>query len=168
MPTDTSEKGLETIVVQSLVNDAGYRQGEPGDFDREYAVDLAKLTEFVNETQPKAYEALSLGEDCPRRTKFLGRLQGEIAKRGVIDVLRLGVNDGPVALDLFYGTPSVGNLKAQELFTKNIFSVTRQLRYSQNETQLALDLVVFINGLPEPVLIFKLSTQTFLGRILLG
>lgn len=157
MPTDTSEKGLETIVVQSLVNDAGYRQGEPGDFDQEYAVDLAKLIEFVKDTQPKAYEALSLGEDCPRRTKFLGRLQGEIAKRGVIDVLRLGVNDGPVALDLFYGTPSAGNLKAQELFTKNIFSVTRQLRYSQNETQLALDLVVFINGLP--VITFELKNN---------
>jgi type I restriction enzyme R subunit len=156
-PTDTSEKGLETIIVQSLVDNAGYRQGDSRDFEREYAVDLAKLIEFVGDTQPKAYDALSLGEDCPRRTKFLGRLQGEIAKRGVIDVLRLGVNDGPVHLDLFYGTPSAGNLKAQELFTKNIFSVTRQLRYSRNETQLALDLAVFINGLP--VITFELKNN---------
>jgi type I restriction enzyme R subunit len=42
----------------------------------------------------------------------------------------------------------VRNAKARELFEQNIFSVTRQLRYSSNETQLALDLAVFINGLP--------------------
>src|SRR5208337_2733235 len=47
-----------------------------------------------------------------------------------------------------YGTPSPGNPKAAEQFAANIFSVTRQLRYSQDEGQLALDLCLFINGLP--------------------
>ena len=51
-------------------------------------------------------------------------------------------------MDLFYGTPSPGNAKAAEQFAANIFSVTRQLRYSKDETQLALDLCLFINGLP--------------------
>jgi type I restriction enzyme R subunit len=145
---DTSEKGLETIIVNSLVNESGYVQGDPKDYNREYAVDLTKLIDFIKQTQPKSYDALSLGEDCPRRVKFLHRLQGEIAKRGVIDVLRAGVSDGPVSLDLFYGTPSEGNTKARELHRKNIFSVTRQLHYSASDTQLSLDLVVFINGLP--------------------
>ncbi|HEX3048467.1 MAG TPA: type I restriction endonuclease [Bacillota bacterium] len=148
MSSDTSEKGLETIIVNSLINDSGYIQGDPKDFNREYAIDLPKLIEFVQKTQPKAYEALSLGEDSPRRTKFLHRLQGEIASRGVIDILRLGVGDGAVNLDLFYATPSGGNLKAQELYRQNIFSVTRQLHYSQTDTQLSLDIVLFINGLP--------------------
>ena len=49
---------------------------------------------------------------------------------------------------IFYGTPTPGNLTAQQLFKANIFSVTRQLRYSKDETQLALDLCLFINGLP--------------------
>ena len=34
------------------------------------------------------------------------------------------------------------------LYAANRFSVTRQLRYSRDETQLALDLGLFINGLP--------------------
>ncbi|MEX2552394.1 MAG: type I restriction endonuclease, partial [Actinomycetota bacterium] len=38
--------------------------------------------------------------------------------------------------------------KAHELYKANRFSVTRQLRYSRDETQLALDLGLFINGLP--------------------
>ena len=75
-------------------------------------------------------------------------MQGEISKRGTIDVLRNGLKHGPHHLDLFYGTPSPGNDKARVLYAANRFSVTRQLRYSRDETQLALDIGLFINGLP--------------------
>src|SRR3989337_2806721 len=157
MFTDMSEKGLETLIVNSLINDSGYVPGDPRDYDREHAIDLAKLIEFVKVTQPKAFEALSLGEDTPKRTKFLHRLQGEIARRGVIDVLRLGVSDGHVKLELFYGTPSEQNEKAKELYSQNIFSVTRQLQYSMDNTKLALDMSIFINGLP--VITFELKNK---------
>lgn len=157
MPSDTSEKGLESIIVASLVSEAGYLQGAARDYEREHAIDLSKLSSFIQNTQPKVFDALSLAQDSLRRTKLLHRLQGEIAKRGVIDILRLGIDDGPVHLDLFYGSPSAKNPKAQELFKKNIFSVTRQLRYSQNETMLSLDLAIFINGLP--VITFELKNK---------
>ena len=49
-------------------------------------------------------------------------------------------------MELFHGTPTPGNAKA--LFARNIFSVTRQLRYSKDDTRLALDLALFVNGLP--------------------
>jgi len=149
MPTtDTTEKGLETLIVESLVHDAGYVQGRSEDFDRDHAIDLAQLVKFIKATQPDAAQALGLDEDGPKRLQFLHRLQGEIARRGVIDVLRNGVKHGPITVDLFYGTPTPGNVKAEERFAANIFSVTRQLRYSKDETQLALDACLFINGLP--------------------
>lgn len=149
MPTtDTSEKGLESLIVESLVTGAGYVQGRSEDYDRDHAVDLAQLQAFVNATQPQTAEALELSQEGPKRMQFLHRLQGEIAKRGVIDVLRHGIKHGPIHLDLFYGTPTPGNVKAEERFAANVFSVTRQLRYSKDETQLALDLCIFINGLP--------------------
>jgi len=158
MPTtDTSEKGLETLIVESLVNQAGYVQGESTDYDRDHAVDLEQLVAFVRATQPNSAETSELRLDGPKRLQFLHRLQGEIAKRGVIDVLRDGVKHGPVSVDLFYGTPSPGNTKAEERFAANIFSVTRQLRYSKDETQLALDLGLFINGLP--VATFELKNR---------
>lgn len=53
-----------------------------------------------------------------------------------------------MTLDLFYLTPSEQNDKAKELYSKNIFSVIRQLMYSKDNTKLALDFVIFINGLP--------------------
>src|SRR5205807_6984115 len=78
----------------------------------------------------------------------LARMQGEITKRGTIDVLRHGLKHEQYHVDLFYGTPSAGNEKAKERYAANRFAVTRQLRYSRDETQLALDLGLFINGLP--------------------
>jgi type I restriction enzyme R subunit len=149
MPTtDTSEKGLETLIVESLVNEAGYQHGTNEDYDREHAVDLTRLLAFIQKTQPKTFEMLGLNEDGPKRTQLLHRLQGEVAKRGVIDVLRNGVKHGQASVELFYGTPTLGNKKAEELNAANIFSVTRQLRYSKDQTRLALDIAVFINGLP--------------------
>jgi type I restriction enzyme R subunit len=166
-PTDTSEKGLESIIVASLVEEAGYVQGDPQDYDREHAVDLAKLLQFLSATQPDTYEALGIDEEGPKRTQFLHRLQGEIAKRGVVDVLRGGIKHGPAHVDLFYGTPTPGNVKAAEHFVANIFSVTRQLRYSRNETALSLDMAVFINGLPIATfeLKNKLTKQTVLDAV---
>lgn len=146
--TDTSEAGLETTIVKSLIEEAGYQAGNSQDYDRAHAVDLAKLTAFIQSTQPAVAERLRLDVESPQRAQFLHRLQGEIARRGIIDVLRKGVKHGPDSITLFYGSPTPNNEKARELFEQNIFSVTRQLRYSSNEIQLALDMGVFINGLP--------------------
>jgi len=178
MPTtDTSEKALEAIIVAALTGQAeggapargrqrerqlpyggaGYVEGDPRDYDHAHALDWAKLLAFLRATQPKAVEQLALAEDGPRRLQFLARLQGEIARRGVVDVLRKGVKHGPASVELFYGTPSPGNARARELFDANLFSVTRQLRYSKDETQLALDLCLFINGLP--VATFELKNR---------
>ncbi|OPY17187.1 MAG: Type-1 restriction enzyme R protein [Syntrophus sp. PtaB.Bin075] len=166
-PTDTSEKGLESIIVASLVEEGGYVQGDPRDYDREHAVDLAKLQQFLSATQPDTCETLCIDEEGSKRTQFLHRLQGEIAKRGVVDVLRGGIKHGPAHVDLFYGKPTPGNVKAAERFAANIFSVTRQLRYSRVETALALDMAVFINGLP--IVTFelknKLTKQTVLDAV---
>ncbi|MGI9077686.1 MAG: type I restriction endonuclease subunit R [Gemmatimonadaceae bacterium] len=167
MKTDTSERGLERLICTALTGSpcdpgagpaevrerpaiygVGWVPGVAEDYDREYCVDLAQLSAFLRETQPQAAEALDLVQDGPARRKFLARLQGEITKRGTIDVLRHGIKHGPHHVDLFYGTPSPGNAKAQARYAANRFSVTRQLRYSRDETQLALDLGLFINGLP--------------------
>jgi len=148
MKSDTSERGLETIIVESLINDAGYVQGNSTDFDRDHALDWPKLSSFLSTTQKKAYEGLRLDEEGAHRTQFLHRLQGEVAKRGIIDVLRTGIRHNQYTIDLFYGAPSEENIKAKELYEQNVFSVTRQLHYSKNETQLSLDIAIFINGLP--------------------
>lgn len=72
--TDTSEHGLESIIVNSLVNEAGYAQGDPQDYDREHAVDRVQLRRFLEATQPKILEGLGVDQEGPKRTQFLHRL----------------------------------------------------------------------------------------------
>ena len=175
--TDTTEKGLETLIMlhmagvdgffsddtapaaetpdeiaAHLAGGSGWFAGNSKDFDKAHALDVPQLFQFLNSTQPDAVNKLGIANyrDAKdiNRQKFLARLSNEIGKRGVIDVIRKGVDHGPQHFDLFYGTPSPGNAKTEALYAKNRFSVTRQLRYSTDETRRALDLCLFINGLP--------------------
>ncbi|MDP2785993.1 MAG: type I restriction endonuclease subunit R [Sulfurimicrobium sp.] len=212
MTTDTSEKGLETLIMRRMtgvdglavmpnsVTEApapyggtGYFAGSAKDYDRAHALDVSQLFAFLRATQPEAFKRLALADandpngrekltitdDKKRdarfplpnlppqageganeslrefqvndidRLKFLSRLSSEIGKRGVIDVLRKGIEHHPAGhFDLFYSTPSEGNAKAQALHAQNRFSITRQLAYSNDETRRSLDLGLFINGLP--------------------
>ena len=155
--TNTKENGLESLIVKWLVEQNGYEQGTNADYNRDYAIDETRLFRFLNETQTDAMNKLGVFKSDMKKKQFLNRLQGEIAKRGIIDVLRNGIKVYPANLIMFYLTPTENNTKAKEMFEKNIFSVTRQLMYSNDSTRLALDMCVFINGLP--VITFELKNQ---------
>ena len=110
--TDTSERWFEARVVRCLTGvpqpeyshelaptdfaatPNGYVPGQPTDYNRDVALDVAQLLAFLQATQPKAVDTLELAADGIKRTQFLHRLQGEITKRGVVDVLRKGVSHG--------------------------------------------------------------------------
>lgn len=192
MSSDTSEKGLETIIMQFMTGEAGislppgrvaehgpagyagagYIAGSPQDYHRAHVLDLHQLFTFLADTQPTALGKLNLAEPFnpqdPNCLKFLTRLSTEIRTRGVIDVLRKGIEHHPAGhFDLFYGTPSPGNAKAEALHQLNRFSITRQLAYSNSQTRRALDLVLFINGLPLATFELKnrLTKQNFRDAI---
>lgn len=155
--TNTKENGLEILIVKWLVNQNGYEEGTNADYNKEYAIDEMRLFRFLQDTQPAQMEKVGVFHSDQKKRQFLNRLQGELAKRGIIDVLRNGIKVYPVDLIMFYLTPTEGNGKAKEMFEKNIFSVTRQLRYSMDAGKLALDMCIFINGLP--VITFELKNQ---------
>ena len=146
--TDTKEKGFETLIVDWLVQHNGYEEGSNDDYDKEYAVDETRLLRFLRDTQPTEVAKLGIDLSETKKRQFLNRLSSEITKRGIIDVLRNGVKVYPADLIMFYLTPTENNQKSHEMFKKNIFSVTRQLRYASDRAKLALDLCIFINGLP--------------------
>jgi len=180
MPTDTTERGLESLIMRHMTGTEGFGSvgvgsvaektplsggtgwyaGHALTYDREYAVDPEQLFAFLYATQPEETEKLGLGDYDTAgmaRQKFLAQIQGEITRRGVIDVLRKGIKHGPLSFDLFYGSPSPENAKAVAFHAMNRFSITRQLRYSRDETRRALDLCAFINGLP--IITFELKNS---------
>lgn len=155
--TNIKESGLESLIVKWLIEQNGYEQGVNADYNRDYAIDETHLFRFLQDTQPDSLDKLGVFKSEIKKNQFLNRLQSEIVKRGIIDVLRNGVKVYPASLIMFYLTPTENNVKAKEMYEKNIFSVTRQLIYSNDSTRLALDMCVFINGLP--VITFELKNQ---------
>jgi len=130
MSTDTSEKGLESLIVRHMTGTdgmavvpgamteppapyggTGYLASSPKDFDRAHALDVAQLFAFLRATQPEAFKKLAMADahDAKdiNRLKFLGRLSAEIGKRGVIDVLRKGIERscGPLRSVLRHAVP---------------------------------------------------------------
>ena len=148
-PPTPARRDSKSLITNSLTNN-GWLPGAPQDYDRTQCVDLAHLSDFLLATQPETAAALSLDTDNPTRRQFLERLKREIGNRGIIDVLRKGIQHRQHQINLFYGTPSPGNSQAQEHHTSRTrFSVTRQLRYSNDaKAKRSLDLALFINGLP--------------------
>ena len=146
MVTDTTERGLEALITNSLTSN-GWLPGNPQEYLPAHCVDLTQLAAFLQTTQPETAATLSLDSDSVTRKRFLDRLKREIANHGIIHVLRNGIQRENNEITLFYGTPTPGNTLAEERYGQNRFSVTRQLRYSA-KNQNSLDLTLFINGLP--------------------
>lgn len=151
-----NESSLEELIVDQMV-EGGWTEGATADFDAAYALDLGHLTTFIEETQPNAAKALSFAESPPARHKFLARLQGEITKRGIVHLLRNGVDHLGQHIDLYYPSATDGNAKAAELFAANRFVVTRQVHHSPSNRGDTVDLVAFVNGLP--VFTFELKNN---------
>jgi type I restriction enzyme R subunit len=151
--SDTSEKGLETIIEKHLMEHNGFVQSYSADYDRELCINKKHFFQFLQETQPNAYDTiLKRGED-----KFLKRLSDQIKQKGIIEILRNGVKDLDLRVKLYYKRPSSDlNKTAKKHYNANIFSVTRQLYYSLDNSN-SLDLAISINGLP--VITFELKNQ---------
>ena len=155
-----NEKDLETLIVDQM-KEVGWLEGQPSKYNASYAMDLSHLAAFIENTQPYLVEPLGLASDSTTRHRFLARLQGEITKRGIVYVLRNGIDHLGQHVDLYYPTPSAGNTKATELFAANRFVISRQVHHSVSNRSDAIDLVAFVNGLP--VLTFELK-NTLTGQ----
>jgi len=111
-------------------------------------VDLTQLTAFLRTTQPDSAEALDLDQGQPDAPQVPRPATGRSvqARRHRCSSQRRQarpINDSRSLLRHAIGS---GNSARGRAVTPRIGSaITRQLRYSRDETQLALDLALFIN-----------------------
>jgi len=144
--SQTNERALEECIEAALTEHSRYEKGNPADFDREFAIDRDKFWRFLETTQPKELDKL---KDRPNWQRLiLERLDRKIKKDGILSVLKKGLAIDAAHLTLLYSLPyNDANPKVSENFERNLFSVTRQVHYSQSDPGLSIDIVLFLNGM---------------------
>ena len=126
----------------------GYRKRTSDDYDRALCLIPEDVLDFVLVTQPQEWRRLSQHHGVAVKEQFLKRLASEIARRGALDVLRNGIRDMGCRFHLAYFRPSSSlNEETQRLHRGNVFSVARQIHYSERNNK-SLDLALFLNGIP--------------------
>ena len=146
MPSNTSEKGLQKIILTHLRDHQGYEEGSTNDFNKVYALDTERIKRFLIATQKQKVDNTACFASPITERKFFTALANQLASRGVTDVLRKGFRFLEL-FDMYYPLPSELNPTAQELYKKNIFCVTEELVYSQQNDN-RIDLMISLNGLP--------------------
>ena len=142
-----TETDFEDHIEQRL-HRSGYRSLQSTDYDKSFCLIPSETLQFIQDTQPDTYQKLKrqYGEDTP--DKLLDRINKQVERRGVLDVLRKGVKDRGCDFTLTYFLPSSGmNPDHQKHYAQNRFSLIRQLHYSQRNEK-SLDMTLFLNGLP--------------------
>lgn len=163
---NTSERQFERDITAFLISkDGGYLPFKVEDENnvftvtRQHDVDrciyLDVLCEFLEKTQPKEWARYVkyYGDNAPE--KLYRRFEDTVTNQGLIYVIRNGIEDMGVKLRVCYFKPESDlNELAQERYDANILGVTRQFRYSPNNTN-TIDMVLSVNGIPVVALELK-------------
>lgn len=150
-----TEKTFETAIIECLVDQGGYIQGNADDYSVELGMFKTEVISFIQETQPEKWSKLETihGADCPNR--IIQRLYKELDLRGSLDVLRNGFVDYGIRFQMaFFKPESDLNPDTLALYEKNRLKVVRQLYYSAKNKN-SVDLVLSLNGLPVATLELK-------------
>jgi type I restriction enzyme R subunit len=161
---DLKETNFEQYITNYLVKENGYilRGADEANkpvkdlqYDRQLALDTELLGRFIQSTQPNEWARLHEIYGNEALESFAKRLDQELTQIGVLDILRQGVTDRGVHIDLMYRRPNSGyNPDAEKLYKSNIFSVMRQVYFSPRDER-SVDMVLFLNGIPVVTLELK-------------
>jgi type I restriction enzyme R subunit len=127
-----------------------HAESDAANYDRALALYPADVLGWVQEAQPKAWEALAKNHGSQAGEILLARLREQLNTRGTLDVLRHGVEMIGLKqkLPLAQFKPALAmNPEILSRYAANRLRVVRQVRYSVHNEN-CLDLVLFLNGLP--------------------
>ncbi|NLV20248.1 MAG: type I restriction endonuclease subunit R, partial [Bacteroidetes bacterium] len=145
-PDALKERSFQALIKEHLVQKNGYIESFNHGYDKNYALDIDCLFAFFESTQSKQLDKLKNIYKTNYKNKILGNLVNELKNRGSLDVLKHGIKDFGVKLELAYFKPPTDlNPDQYLLYQKNILSVTEELNYQETKR---IDLVIFLNGIP--------------------
>src|SRR3989344_8841503 len=95
------EQAFEEHIEKELVRLHRFRKrNAETDYDKTTTLDSKVLFEFLRATQANKLTRLEETYDSLLESRLARRIDEEIGKRGVVDVLRKGVEEGPIRLEL--------------------------------------------------------------------
>ena len=154
-----TEAAFETHIVEQLVEQQGYLLRDAGKhYNRDFALDTEVLLTFIKETQAQNWERFAKRVGKSADASFLKLLEGRLKAEGTHTILKKGISltsGEKFKLCLFKPASSIEPKREQE-YLSNRLSVMRQVRYSKLNAN-AIDLVIFINGIP--VATFELKSS---------
>lgn len=148
MSNINTEHTFESAIEHSLVENGGYRKGNPEDYSRELGLFKYEVLHFLQKTQPKSWERISSIHGEHVNDRVIQRLVREMDLRGSLDVLRNGFTDYGVRFQMAYFKPASGlNPDALALYNSNDLKIYRQIYYSSKNRN-SIDVVLALNGIP--------------------
>jgi len=151
----TTENTFETALVQSLIEQGGYTEGNAPDYSPELGMFKYEVIRFLQESQPKRWEKISAIHGADADNRVIQRLYKELDLRGSLDVLRNGFVDYGVRFQMAFFQPASGlNPDAVDLYNKNNLKVYRQIYYSTKNRN-SVDVLLSLNGIPVATLELK-------------
>lgn len=145
----SSKSGSVAETPAEYVSHNGFKRGIPSDFNAQYALDTQFFWQFLRDSQSEKLEKLKKHHAGDWQAKILERFDRLAKKHGVLHLLKRGLSIDDVHLDLMFPQPLESSSElVKQNFTKNVFSCTRQLRYSLANPLEEIDIVLFLNGIP--------------------
>ena len=141
--------GAAETPADYIIENNGFKLGLPTDFDAQYAIDKKFFWQFLNKTQEDELEKIKKNNSNDWERKILERFDRLIKKHGLLHLLKKGLSVEDAHFNLMYPAPLASSSEqVKQNFEENIFSCTRQVRYSLANPLQEIDMVLFVNGIP--------------------
>lgn len=130
-------------------NAARYHIGNAATFNKQVALDEQFFWQFLQATQADELEKLQKHSPSDWQRKIVERFDRLMKKHGLLHLLKKGLGVDDAHFHLMYPAPlASSSAKVKQQFAANLFSCTRQIRYSSSNPLQEIDMVLFLNGLP--------------------
>ena len=167
MPAQTKEKNLEEDIESFLcspeggffkcddrhsllyVEDGTYQMVGSGYMEhRDRALDAATLVNFIQTTQPKAWDRFERMCNSDSTAKFAKVFNDAVDRLGMVAVLKHGFKHRGIPFKVVFFKPESGlNESAADHYAKNVCRCIRQFHFAETGNQ-TIDMVLDVNGIP--------------------
>ena len=168
MPAQTKEKNLEEDIESFLcspeggffkcddrhsllyVEDGTYQMVGGGYMEhRDRALDAATLVNFIQTTQPKAWDRFERMCNSDSTAKFAKVFNDAVDRLGMVAVLKHGFKHRGIPFKVVFFKPESGlNESAADHYAKNVCRCIRQFHFAETGNQ-TIDMVLDVNGIPQ-------------------